>query len=141
MSQQIKYNQSDLVDHIGIWLWIENKYEKIYMLYHNKFDTWTIPLEKSEPNESVHDAIVRSGTEEVGIEIIDYQIMHEQFNEYERNGIQVKVKGILVKVLHYNGNPQNLEPHKHSQSDWKSKDFIKGLKTEMHAVMALQQYI
>ena len=111
------------------------------MLYHNKFDSWTIPLEKSESNESLHEAIIRSGIEEVGLEIIDYQIMHEQLDEYLRDGKQVKVKGILVKVLHYNGNPQNLEPHKHSQSGWKSKKFIKGLKTKMHAVMTLQEFI
>lgn len=109
------HNESDLIDHMGIWLFLENETGEILMQFHNKFGCWTIPLEKSDPEETLGDAIVRAGKEELDIEITDYEVIHSQEDKYLRDGVMVKVVGNLVKVNSYNGTPRNVESEKHSE--------------------------
>jgi hypothetical protein len=58
MNGDIQYNKRDLADHLGIWLFIEREDGCIYMQYHNKFGCWTVPLEKSEPGETLEEALL-----------------------------------------------------------------------------------
>ena len=114
MKKETSYNESDLKDHMGIWLWLENPDGEILMQYHKKFGCWTIPLEKSDPGETLEEAISRTGIEELGINISNYEIVHTQDNEYERRGQRVNVVGSLVKVVDFEGTPINKEPEKHT---------------------------
>lgn len=141
MKKDPTYNESDLKDHMGIWLWIENSQGEILMQYHKKFGCWTIPLEKSDPGESLDDAISRTGIEELGINIGEYEIAHIQDDTYERNGNLVKVRGFLVNVKTYEGIPANKEPEKHTDFGWKSKEFLLDLNGSTDAVKALQEVI
>lgn len=141
MKKGITYNQSDLHDHLGIWLWIENEKKEILMLYHKKFDCWTIPLEKSDQGETLDEAIKRAGEEELGIEIEKYEIIHTQVNKYIRENIPVIVTASLVKVKRFSGTLKNMEPEKALDFDWKSKEFILSLESPMDAVKTLQKYL
>ena len=141
MKEKPQYNESDLQDHLGVWLWIQNENEEILMQYHKKFGCWTIPLEKSDPGESLEDAILRAGKEELGIDITKYEVIHQQGNSYIRDGKEVNVIASLVKVGSYDGTPANMEPEKHTDFGWKSKEFILGLENSTDAVKALQGYI
>ena len=141
MNKEPSYNESDLKDHMGVWLWLENKRGEIFMFYHKKFGCWTIPLEKSDPEETLNDAIYRTGKEEIGIAIKNFEIIHTQKDEYIRNGSLVNVQGSLIRVTEYENEPINTEPEKHTDYAWKSKDFIKGLEDSTDAVKSLQNYI
>ncbi|HNR52979.1 MAG TPA: NUDIX hydrolase [Candidatus Dojkabacteria bacterium] len=141
MEKNPVYNEADLKDHLGIWLWLENEKGEILMFYHKKFGCWTIPLEKSDPGETLNEAILRTGTEELGIDIANYEIVHTQGNSYIRDGNRVNVEASLVKVLCYDNEITNMEPDKHLEVDWKSKEFILKLEDSTDAVKALQEYI
>jgi ADP-ribose pyrophosphatase YjhB (NUDIX family) len=130
------YKEKNLPDHLGIWLWIENNQEETYMLFHKKFNNWTIPLEKSSPKETLEEAILRTGREELGIEISNYKILHKQENQYSNT----KVLGHLIKVLKYKGTIQNLESQKHTDTGWKSKEFIKQLPEKLDVIKVLKRY-
>jgi len=141
MNERPQYNETDLKDHLGIWLWIQNERGEILMQYHKKFGCWTIPLEKSDPGETLEEAIIRTGKEELGINISKYKIVHQQKNSYLRNGQNVNVRASLVKVNNFDGTPLNMEPEKHTDFGWKSVEFIRGLENSTDAVKALQKYI
>lgn len=141
MREKPQYNESDLKDHLGIWLWIQNEDGQILMQYHKKFECWTIPLEKSDPDETLEEAIIRTGKEELGVDITKYEIVHQQENSYLRDGHTVNVKASLVKVNNYEGTPSNMEPEKHPDFGWKSQEFVLGLDNSTDAVKALQKYI
>lgn len=141
MKKEPIYNESDLKDHMGIWLWIENSKGEVLMQYHKKFGCWTIPLEKSDPGETLDEAILRTGVEELGIDISRYEIAHTQNDTYERDGELVKVYGSLVKVGAYEGTPVNKEPEKHTDFGWKSREFVLDLHDSTDAVNSLQKFI
>ncbi len=141
MEERPAYNNSDFMDHMGIWIWLENTKGEIFMLYHKKFGCWTIPLEKSNPDETLDHAIHRTGSEELGIEIDKYDVIHTQEDEYLRDGHLVNVKGFLVKVLEYENEPVNTEPEKHPEFGWKSKQFVKEITNSTDAVIALQKFL
>jgi 8-oxo-dGTP pyrophosphatase MutT (NUDIX family) len=111
------------------------------MQYHKKFGCWTIPLEKSDPGETLEEAIIRTGKEELGIDINKYEIVHQQENSYLRDGQSVNVRASLIKVNSFDGIPSNMEPEKHTDFGWKSTEFIQGLENSTDAVKALQRYI
>ena len=141
MRKEPQYNESDLKDHLGVWLWIQNEKREILMQYHKKFGCWTIPLEKSDPGETLEDAVIRTGREELGIDIKEYEIVHQQENSYIRDGQNVNVKASLIKVNAFDGTPSNMEPEKHTDFGWKSIEFVSGLDNSTDAVKALQKYI
>jgi isopentenyldiphosphate isomerase len=141
MNEKPQYNESDLKDHLGVWLWIQNERGEILMQYHKKFGCWTIPLEKSDSGETLKEAIIRTGKEELGIDINRYEIVHQQENTYLRNGQNVNVRASLIKVNNFDGVPLNMEPQKHTDFGWKSIEFIQGLENSTDAVKVLQKYI
>ncbi len=141
MRKEPQYNESDLKDHLGVWLWIQNEKREILMQYHKKFGCWTIPLEKSDPGETLEDAVIRTGREELGIDIKEYEIVHQQENSYLRDGQNVTVRASLIKVNSFDGNPSNMEPEKHTDFGWKSVEFVSELDNSTDAVKALQEYI
>ena len=141
MKEKPQYNESDLKDHLGVWLWLQNEKGEILMQYHKKFGCWTIPLEKSDPGETLEEAIVRTGKEELGIDIKEYEVVHQQEDSYIRNGQIVNVRASLIKVNDYQGIPSNMEPEKHTDFEWKSTEFVLGLEDSTDAVKALQKYI
>ena len=141
MKEKSQYNESDLRDHLGVWLWIQNKEGQILMQYHKKFGCWTIPLEKSDPGETLEDAVIRTGREELGIDIKEYGIVHQQENSYLRDGQDVTVRASLIKVNSFDGNPSNMEPEKHTDFGWKSVEFVRELDNSTDAVKALQKYL
>ncbi len=75
MNKNPQYNESDLKDHWGISLWIQNEKNEILMQYHKKFECWTIPVEKSEPEETLEETTIRTGQEELGIDIKEYEVV------------------------------------------------------------------
>ena len=141
MRKEPQYNESDLKDHLGVWLWIQNEKREILMQYHKKFGCWTIPLERSDPGETLEDAVIRTGREELGIDIKEYEIVHQQENSYLRDGQNVTVRASLIKVNSFDGNPSNMEPEKHTDFGWKSVEFVSELDNSTDAVKALQEYI
>lgn len=141
MKTNPQYNESDLKDHLGISLWIQNEDGEILMQYHKKFECWTIPVEKSEPGETLKEATIRTGKEELGIDINEYEVVDQQEHNYLRNGHNVNVKIFLIKVKTFDGIPTNMEPEKHTDFEWKSVDFVKELDDSTDAVRALQKYV
>lgn len=141
MKEKPKYNESDLKNHLGVWLWIQNEQGEILMQYHKKFGCWTIPLEKSNPGETLEKAIIRAGKEELGIDINEYEIVHQQENSYLRDGQDVNVRASLIRVNTFDGTPSNMEPEKHTDFGWKSIEFVRRLDNSIDAVKALQKHI
>lgn len=141
MNRNPNYTKTDLQDHMGICLWIENRNNEILMQYHKKFECWTIPLEKSEIGETLKEAIIRTGEEELGIDIKQYEVVHNEKKEYLRKDLQIFVDYYIVKVTKYYGVPENREPEKHSDFGWKTKTFLLNQTDSTDGLKMLQRIL
>uniref|UniRef100_UPI0013D724D1 NUDIX domain-containing protein n=1 Tax=Acinetobacter baumannii TaxID=470 RepID=UPI0013D724D1 len=65
----VHLNRRDLENHDAVAMVIKDGLGRILTLYHAKFDFWTLPLGKAEPNQSVEQAAAAEAYEECGIEV------------------------------------------------------------------------
>lgn len=104
------------------------KDDKVLMLYHNKYNLWTIPVGKVNENESYTEAAIRECKEEIGIDVLNLHILKDNCNlEYVLEGRNLKSKAKLFTVDCYSGDILNKEPDKHEALTFMTLDDIKEL--------------
>lgn len=117
-----KYTSGDLVDHIGLGAIIRED-NKILIFYHHKFQVYTIPIGKLEPNEfDAENGIKRELSEELGINVSECKLVIRKDRFYtrpsENSSYKVKVDFHIYEVMKYSGQIVNMEPKKHSDLLW-----------------------
>lgn len=96
---------------------------------HVKSGLWTIPSGKVDMGEDPADCMVREIKEEVGIDVISFELIKNEHIEYPlKDGSIVKTDGYLFDVLKYNGEPTNVEPEKHSALKWVPLHELRNMK-------------
>lgn len=107
---------------------IENSQKQTLLQFHNKTQMWTIPIGKVDPGEKVSDGLVREMREELGIEIKKSTLLlvddddhilvwYDQFLDKTWN-----FRLNLYRIDKYEGEITNMEPQKHRELKWFSKD-------------------
>lgn len=85
---------------------------RLLILWHDKYQFWTIPLGKIEPGEEVLTAARREAHEELGIQAANFELIeaiHKPPNIDDYADITIH----LLRVASYEGEIANLEPAKH----------------------------
>lgn len=124
----IKYNEGDLRPiHDAIGAIIE-KNGKYLMMDHVKFNFWTIPIGKVEPQQTVVQGLRQELKEEINIIPVKYIEVGKFTKKYKRDKILVTVISHVFKVDSWRGTIRNNEPKKHRSIKWMSKEEIIKLK-------------
>ena len=89
----------------------------ILLLDHRKHDRWTIPVGKAELNEKPKDAIVRELREELGIKVTSLSV-GSVFERFYSEAPGTTFYEHVFDINHYDGQPVNMEPHKHRGYVW-----------------------
>jgi ADP-ribose pyrophosphatase YjhB (NUDIX family) len=123
-----KYNEGDLRplhDAIAAIIQMDDKY---LMLDHVKFNFWTIPIGKVEPDQSVEGGLRQELKEEINITPIRFQELGKFTKKYNRAGVRVTVISHIFSVTKWGGRIKNNEPKKHRGIKWMTIDEIHSLK-------------
>lgn len=131
---KINYNAEDLQSHHGIAAVIKNEKGELLMQDHVKFNFWTIPVGKVKPNETVEEGLAVEMSEELGINIKQFNELGEFTKTYLREGRDVTVIQHIFEIISYDGEVVNNEPEKHRSIRWMSIDEIKNCKALSDAV-------
>ncbi|HEV2372903.1 MAG TPA: NUDIX domain-containing protein [Streptosporangiaceae bacterium] len=78
---------------------------------------WNLPSGKLEADETVSQAAIREGFEEIGVKIAEHDLRFAHLIHY-RNVLGDARIGVFFRVLNWQGEPYNAEPHKCSRIDW-----------------------
>ena len=78
---------------------------------------WNLPSGKLESDETVSQAAVREGFEEIGIKITEPDLQFAHLIHYRNSRGDARI-GVFFRVLDWRGEPYNAEPHKCSCIDW-----------------------
>jgi 8-oxo-dGTP pyrophosphatase MutT (NUDIX family) len=132
-----KVNIEDLKDHKGVSGVIRNKKNQILLLYHNKFNGWTLPMGKVKNGENLYDALCSELNEELGIDVVSATEITNFEKSYVTNGAVQKIDHHIFEINLFNGSPKNLEKTKHKNMIWLSYDNIITLKNKLDPLKAL----
>jgi 8-oxo-dGTP diphosphatase len=78
---------------------------------------WNLPSGKLESDETVAQAAIREGFEEIGIKVAEADLRFAHLIHY-RNTLGDARIGVFFRVLAWHGEPYNAEPHKCSRIGW-----------------------
>ncbi|MBO2464490.1 NUDIX hydrolase [Actinomadura violacea] len=78
---------------------------------------WNLPSGKLEADETVAEAAIREGFEEIGVELAEGDLEFVHLIHY-RNHLGDARLGVFFAVKHWKGEPYNAEPHKCSAVEW-----------------------
>lgn len=78
---------------------------------------WNLPSGKLEDGETISQAAIREGHEEVGITISEQSLRFVHLTHY-RNPHGAARVGVFFHVQHWEGELYNAEPHKCSRIQW-----------------------
>lgn len=99
------YTQSDYLSHETVAFTIQTQ-DKYLMLYHNKYNMWTIPVGKFNINiESPSNAMIREAKEELDIDVLNYLILDCKDIIYSTDKGSMMSRMYLYKILKYNYRP------------------------------------
>lgn len=102
--------------------------DKILALHHKKHMLWSIPLGKVEAGETVEEALNREMREELGINIKKAnKIADEVLTCYIPEATEVRT--VVLEVLEYEGEIENLEPKKHSDIKFVDYDTLSEMES------------
>lgn len=134
------YTEEDCKDHECIAAIIHNE-NKILILDHIKMERWAIPVGKIKPGDSKYDTLREEMSEELGIEVTDYDEIISFIRPYIVNDIyHVDVTYHIFDIHSYNGIITNCEPHKHRSMKFMTLDEITKLKRISTATKATIRY-
>lgn len=111
----IAYTTEDKTNHTGVAAVIKNAQGEVLVQEHVKFGFWTIPVGKVKPGQDVVEGLQQEIREECGVEVREWRELARREYMYQRDGEEVAVDAILFEITRYEGEVQNLEPHKHAQ--------------------------
>lgn len=120
----VEFTERDFTDHIGVGGVIKNDEGDVLLLWHNKFQVWTVPMGKGEEGESAEEALRAELFEEVGIVVIDAEIIGRHIGRYARPTGHVEVDCVLFLVEDWVGHVENKEPAKHNEVRWATDEEI-----------------
>ncbi len=86
---------------------------------------WNLPSGKLEHGETVVQAAMREGSEEIGINATESDLEFAHLIHY-RNALGDARIGVFFHVRNWQGEPYNAEPHKCSQIRWWPLDGLPG---------------
>jgi 8-oxo-dGTP diphosphatase len=78
---------------------------------------WNLPSGKLEQGETVSQAAIREGLEEIGIRVAENDLRFAHLIHYRNHRGDARV-GVLFEVKQWDGEPYNAEPHKCAQVAW-----------------------
>jgi len=110
---------------IGVGALIVNEKKQVLLVLRTRepeANTWSIPGGKIDPFESLHTAIYREIKEEVGIEIIDEELLCTA--ETIRPDLEQHWVSVIYLVEKYRGEAKNMEPTVLADMKWFSLDEI-----------------
>ena len=122
--------KEDIENHYGVGAIIHDKEypDRILILWHNKYQFWTMPLGKVPFDQDTQNGIIREMEEEIGIWIPKVEFMGSYVKRYHRgNDIYTTIHSKLYNVPDYNGIVNNKEPNKHRELIWMSINNIERL--------------
>ncbi len=125
--EKIQYNDEDLQAHDGVSAVIM-KGNKILMMDHVKFNFWTIPVGKVDPNQSIEAGMKMEMKEELNIIPTKYKKIGQFIRMYPRGGKKVKVTAHIFLIEKWTGTIRNNEPKKHRSIKFISIPEIKKMK-------------
>ena len=91
----------------------DHKHDGILMLYHKKYDLFTIPVGKIFEREDPKDGAIREIKEEIGLVVEDLELLWNGDVQYDLDNKTLQSKCFLYDAERYIGIPTNLEPDKH----------------------------
>ncbi len=122
---ETSYTPRDLVDHDAIGAVIKNDRDEVLMFWHKKFEVWTIPIGKAEPDETPYEGMHTELDEECGISVTAATEIASRSYTRERNGRAVRLILHLFAIDEYEGEVTNNEPHKHPEMRFMNLDEIR----------------
>lgn len=134
------YNKADLSDHKGVGGIVRNSKNEILILFHNKYNAWSLPMGKVDNGNSIDYTLKKELKEEINIDVQNAQPIINYVKQYLRNGILVKVDFTIFDVIKYTGIPKNLEPKKHKKMIWMKYDDIIKLDNITDSIKAIINY-
>lgn len=78
---------------------------------------WNLPSGKLDDGETVSQAAVREGLEEVGVRIAEDNLRFVHLMHYRNARGDARI-GVFFQVLGWDGEPYNAEPHKCERIQW-----------------------
>jgi len=118
--ENVKWNEEDLKPHQGIGAVIKGpKPGEILLQKHTKLKLWTIPVGKGRQEEASEDVLKRELKEELGIDVKHTSLLGTEGLLTTRNNKKMRIPTYLYLVNKYDGDIQNLEPHKHEIQEFK----------------------
>lgn len=108
------YTKEDLTDHDGVAVVIRDERGWILMQKHIKYDVWTIPGGKVDPDDTLVDTVEKEMFEETGLYITECIQIKDKAFVYIKNDVTVNMHMYIFEALAYHGTMENREPHKHS---------------------------
>ena len=123
---KIQYTPGDLVkEHDAISGIMINKNKEILMLDHVKYNFWTIPIGKVEPNQTIEQGLKQEMLEELNITPTRIKKIHQFKRSYRRRGDKITVHAHMFLITRWSGSLRNNEPKKHRTIKWMSIKEIK----------------
>ena len=99
--------------------------QEILMLDHVKYNFWTIPIGKVEPNQTIEQGLKQEMIEELNITPTRIKKIHQFKRSYRRRGDKITVHAHMFLITRWSGSLRNNEPKKHRTIKWMSIKEIK----------------
>lgn len=135
-------NDDDFKPHMSVGAIIKDKEERILMLYHKKYNLWTIPIGKVKQDEHPDIAVARELNEEIGIyRVYVNGIIDNCVASYTLDGVDIISESRIYEVNSYCGSIYNKEPDKHTEIQFMSIEEIMKLRDENNIGELTKKYL
>lgn len=134
-------NEEDFKPHDTIGGVITNDKNEIFILYHHKYNLYSIPVGKVIEGEFPGFSLIREIKEELGIDVTHMDLIGSGYIKYNLDNTILESVAIIFEVHSYDGIIENIEPDKHSNFKFVSIDELKKLKKENKLTEITKMYL
>lgn len=130
---------------------IKNNNEEILIQYHNKYDSWTIPMGKAEGGLDIVQALKKELKEELDIDMIEcreltskefiYHNIDPKTWNFAESGITWNTVFHVFEVMIWEGTIVNNEPQKHREIKFVTLEELKALDKKSDMLMTYMEYL